>query len=216
MTINVKGVQSLERVVKISEVFLRFQFLPFFVISFLLTLLFPSFFGIENLAFTESANVYERIFPIIGLVLFIPLFLPDCDQNILEVMQTKKTSYLKILAIRLAQIFITLLIITIICLIIFQLKNSEIKFGLFLFGGMADVCFLAGLMCLIFSLTMQPVTGLIIPLAYYIICLFTGDKYLKIFYFFTLVNEDFRSKLLLLTVGIILIIISCFVANNRK
>lgn len=206
----------MERVIKISEVFLRFQFLPFFVISILLTLLFPLFFGIENVAFTESASVYERIFPIIGLILFIPLFLPDCDQNTLEVIQTKKTSYLKILVIRLVQILITLLVITIICLIIFQLKNSEIKFGLFLFGGIADVCFLAGLMCLIFSLTMQPVTSLIAPLAYYIICLFTGDKYLKVFYFFTLVNEDFRSKLLLLTVGIILIIISCFVAKNRK
>ncbi|MFJ7405882.1 MULTISPECIES: hypothetical protein [unclassified Lysinibacillus] len=206
----------MERVDKISKVFLRFHFLPFFVISFILILLFPLFFGIENLAFVESANVYERIFPIIGLVLFIPLFLPDCDRNTLEVIQTKKTSYLKILSIRLVQIFITLLFFTIICLIIFQLKNSEIKFGQFLFGGVADVCFLAGLMCLIFSLTMQPVTGLIAPIAYYIICLFTGDKYLKTFYFFTLVNEDFHSKLLLLTVGIILITISCFVANKRK
>ncbi len=210
------GVRSLERVIKISEVFLRFQFLPFFVTSFLLTLLFPLFFGIENVALTESASVYERIFPIIGLILFIPLFLPDCDQNTLELIQTKKTSYFKILVIRLVQIFITLLFITIFCLIIFQLEHSEIKFSLFLFSGIADVCFLAGLMCLIFSLTMQPVTSLIVPLAYYIICLFSDDKYLKIFYFFTLVNEDFRSKLLLLTVGLMLITISCFLANKRK
>lgn len=206
----------MERLVEISRVFLRFHFSPFLVISFLLTLLFLLFFGIENLLFMESAIVFERFFPMIGLILFIPLFLPDYDQNILEVVQTKKTSYFKILFIRFVQIFIALLFIITICLIMFHLKNSEIQFGLFLFGGIADVFFLSGLLCLFFSFTMHPVTSLIAPIAYYIICLFTGDKYFRIFYFFTLVNEDFRSKLLLLTVGIILIIISCFVVNNRK
>lgn len=216
MTINEKGVKSLERAIKIFVFFFRFQFTPFFVISFLLTLLFPFFFGIENLKLTESAIVYERIFPIIGLLLFIPLFLPDSDDNILETIKTKATSYLQILMIRFVQIFIALLFITTICLMIFQLQDSKIQFGLFLFSGVADVIFLAGLLCLIFSLTMQPVVSLIVPLAYYLFCLFTGDKYVKLFYLFSLVKENFYSKLLLLTVGITFIMISFIIANKRE
>lgn len=200
---------------KISKVFFKFQFSPFFVISLLLTILFPLFFGIENLSFTESAKIYERILSMIGLVLFIPLFLPDCDQNTLQVIRTKKTSYLKILAIRFVQIFLALLLITIVCLMIFQLKDSEIKFGLFFFSGVADVSFLAGLLCLVFSLTMQPVASLILPLAYYVFCLSAGKKYLNLFYLFSLANENVLSKLVLLTVGITFIIISCLLANKR-
>lgn len=48
---------------KVSIAFWRFHFYPAVFTAFLLTLLFPTFFGVENAPFLQSAEIYERFFP---------------------------------------------------------------------------------------------------------------------------------------------------------
>ena len=85
---------------KVSIAFWRFHFYPAVFTAFLLTLLFPTFFGVENAPFLQSAEIYERFFPLIGLILFIPLYLPDSSEETTLLIKTKRFSYVGILFLR--------------------------------------------------------------------------------------------------------------------
>lgn len=200
---------------KISIAFWRFHFYPAVLAAFLLTLLFPTFFGVENASHMQSAEIYERFFPLIGLILFLPLYLPDSSEDTTMLIKTKHFSYVGILFLRFIQILITLIVLTCGCLLIFELSNASIEFDQFLFAGIANALFMGGLYAIGFAFTTQPVTGLILPLGYYVASLFTADKYLKMFYLFTLSEKDTESKLILLFCGILLIILS-FVIRSRN
>lgn len=201
---------------KVSSAFWRFHFYPAVFAAFLLTLLFPTFFGVENTSFIQSAEIYERFFPLIGLILFLPLYLPDSSEDTTMLIKTKRFSYVGILFLRFIQIIIALTILTCGCLMLFELSNASIEFGRFLFAGIANALFMGGLYALGFALTAQPVAGLILPLGYYVASLFTADKYLKIFYLFTLVEKDTESKLVLFFNGILLILISFMIRKRTR
>ncbi|MGX7409862.1 hypothetical protein ACWOE8_16505 [Enterococcus avium] len=81
---------------------------------------------------------------------------------------------------------------------------------------MANALFMGGLYAIGFVFTTQPVAGLILPLGYYVASLFAGEKYLKMFYLFALVEKDTDSKFVLLFSGLLLIIISFMVQKKRK
>ncbi len=83
---------------KVSIAFWRFHFLPssFYGVP-VNALLFPTFFGVENAPFLQSAEIYERFFPLIGLILFIPLYLPDSSEETTLLIKTKRFSYVGIL-----------------------------------------------------------------------------------------------------------------------
>ncbi|MGG5371306.1 hypothetical protein [Enterococcus sp. AZ196] len=202
--------------VKISTVFWRFHFYPAVIAAVCLTLLFPFFFGIENASFIQSAEIYERFFPLISVLLFLPLYLPDSNEEATALIRTKRFSYVKILVLRLIQILCSLFLMTCGCLLIFDKSNAVVEFNHFLLSGMADALFMGGLYAIGFAFTAQPVIGLILPLGYYVACLFTGDKYLKIFYLFSLIKNDMASKYVLLTSGILLILFSILLMERRK
>ena len=202
--------------VKISTVFWRFHFYPAVIAAVCLTLLFPFFFGIENASFIQSAEIYERFFPLISVLLFLPLYLPDTSKEITLLIRTKRFAYTGILSLRLIQIIITLILLTCSCLAIFQLNNASIEFDRFLFAGLANALFMGGLYAIGFAFTAQTVTALIFPFGYYLVSLFTGDKYLKLFYLFTLIEKETSSKLALFACGILLILSSFILSKKKK
>jgi len=200
---------------KVSIVFWRFHFYPAVIAALLLTLLFPFLFGVENASMVQSAEIYERFFPLIGLILFLPLYLPDGSEETTSLIKTKRLAYVNILFLRFIQIMLALFLLTCGCLLIFKQSNAAIAFGRFLFGGLANTLFMGGLFAYGFALTVQPVAGLILPLGYYVASLFTGDKYLKIFYLFTLNEQDTTSKLVLFISGVVLVLVSFMLAKRR-
>ena len=200
---------------KVSIVFWQFHFYPAVIAALLLTLLFPFLFGVENASMVQSAEIYERFFPLIGLILFLPLYLPDSSEKTTSLIKTKRFAYVNILFLRFIQIMLALFLLTCGCLLIFKQSNAAIAFGRFLFGGLANTLFMGGLFAFGFAITAQPVAGLILPLGYYVASLFTGDKYLKIFYLFTLNDQDATSKLVLFVSGIVLVLISFMLAKRR-
>ncbi|MGL9729359.1 hypothetical protein [Enterococcus sp. DIV0756] len=206
----------MEVLAKVSLAFWRFHFYPAVFIAILLTMLFPTFFGVENASFLQSAEIYERFFPLIGLIVFIPLYLPDSSEETTLLIKTKRFSYVGILLLRFLQILITLLLLTCGCLLLFELSNATIEFDLFLFSGIANALFMGGLYAIGFAFANQSVTGLILPLGYYVASLFVGEKYLQIFYLFTLGEKDTHSKLVLFFSGLLFILLSFVIRKRRK
>lgn len=67
-------------------------------------------------------------------------------------------------------------------------------------------------------LTNNWVIGYMLPVCYYFICYGSGKKYLGNFYLFSLVNENYMSKIVLFVAGVCIIIfaLSWYYIKNKK
>ncbi|MHC5248434.1 hypothetical protein [Enterococcus sp. LJL90] len=191
------------------------KYFSFFVVPvILLTCFLPVVVGMENLVTSQAAIVLERFFTLIGVVLFVPLFLLDEQQNILQVVRTKETAYSQILIIRLAEILAMIAVSLLLFLGILKINQSTFDFINFFLAEFATVIFLGGLTCFLWSIFRQMIPSLMVTIGYFVICLTSSKDQLGPFYLFTLVSEDWQSKQLLFAAGVILLAVSIFLANR--
>lgn len=191
----------MEKSIKLSSCFLRFHYWPFIVFGALGTLVMPYLAGMDNLALPQSAYVLEHFFSIVGLVVLLPLYLPDVDSEALDIIRTKKTAYLRVILTRLVIILATGMVLLLLFLLLLGWHHSKVDFLRFFLAEEANLVFLGGLSALGFVVAKHPIPGLMLPMLYYVISLFTGKKYLKHLYLFTLPDKDWGSKVLLFAVG---------------
>lgn len=206
----------MEKNLKIIGCYFRLHYLPFIIIGVLLTAGLPSLVNIKILTLEQSAIVLERFFTIIGIIMFLPLYLPDADANILDIVRTKKTAYLQIILLRLIQILLATFGLLILFLLLLHLNHSILNFGTFFAAELANILFLGGLSSVAFVLSWHPVVSLMVPMLYYVFNFFTNEQKLKVFYLFGLADKEWLSKIVLGSSGIILLLISMWIATKKK
>ena len=69
-------------------------------ISLLILVLSPLVLGIQNLDAEQTAKVLEMYVAVIGIVLFIPIFQPEQDRDVRDLIQSKYTDITAIYSIR--------------------------------------------------------------------------------------------------------------------
>lgn len=206
----------MEKIAKLGSSFLRLHFFPFLLIGGLSTVFLPSLVGMENLAEMQSAKVIEQFFSIVGLTVFLPLYIPDMDQETLDMIRTKRTPYVQIILVRLGLILLAGAVLLLMFLLSLRRHHSALDFSFFFFGEGANLIFLGSLSAIVFAWTKHPVPSLMVPLLYFIINLFSSKKQLGLLYFFTLGMKDWQSKFFLLGLGIVFLILSIAVAIKGK
>ena len=87
--------------IKILSVNLRHNFMPHLFTALLIAFLTPAFFGITSLDAREAAQPLERLLSLTGTVLLTPIFLPEQNENIRDLIRSKRTDYLAVCAVRL-------------------------------------------------------------------------------------------------------------------
>lgn len=197
----------MSRLANISYVYLRYQYFPFLLGGGVVFLCLPLIVSFKNLELEQSAQLIDKLYSLIGLVMMIPLFSPDVDKGALAVIYTRRQSYLGILFNRLVIELISVSIILLLFLVRLNSSQSVVSFGSFFFAGLANVLFLGGIGLIFSSLFDQLVLALMVPLLYYVANI-GGSKYFGHFYLFSLANQDLVSKSWLALVGMLLIGIS--------
>lgn len=162
----------------------------------------------------QTAFLVERLFSLIGIVLFVPLFLGDEQRNILAILRTKKTAYAWILLLRLTVILLMVGVLLFLFLALLQIQQATFSFTTFYLAEFATVIFLGGLISFAFYLFRHPIPSMMVPVMYFFLCMMNGKKNFGSFYLFTLVEEDWQSKWMLFISGIVLITISIFLSNR--
>lgn len=204
------------RKMRIAYTYLRFQFLPYVICAVLFVCLLPLLVGTRNLEYGQSAQIVERIFSLVGILLLIPIFAPDRDGGTFAVIRSRKTNYLTILLSRLLVELVLIGLLLLGVLAMLQVGASQFDFGRFFFAGMATVIFVGGLGVLVYAVTDQIVVAFMIPILYYVACFGGGVKYFGQFYLFTLAAQNWSSKWWLLGAGVCFIIVGLLWKAYRK
>lgn len=170
---------------KIVGINLRHNFLVHFCIALTVAILTPLVFSISALDFTSSARPLEMLLCMTGTVLLTPVFLPEQNENIRDVIRSKRVDYLSVCIIRV--IYSTVALAAIIGVFVFVMKLCECDVTLAHFGaGFGSAYFLGAIGLAFAKFGGSPTVGYMASMIYYMLN-FIGSK-LGSFWLFTMSN----------------------------
>lgn len=170
-------------------------------------ILMPIIFGIQNLDNMASSMVLERYISLIGIMLLTPLFLPEQDKNVAEVVEAKYRSVIVVYLLRVTIFVAALFILTNTSILILYLNHCDFIMRNYVIGIFASAFFLGMLGFMAYGMSGNIVVGYLLPAAYYILNFSLGEK-LKQFYLFSLVKNSMVEKYWLLGSGLVFLMIT--------
>ena len=186
----------LRAAIKILSVNLRHNFMPHLFIALVIAFLTQALFGIASLDAREAAQPLERLLSLTGTVLLTPIFLPEQNEDIRDLIRSKRTNYLAVCALRLACSIFFLAVVMGSFTYIMQCCESAVSFRHFV-GGFATALFLGSLGFLFAGISQNIITGYMVSLIYYMINFGMKDE-LKNLYLFSMSAGSFNEKYWLL------------------
>ena len=191
------------QLLKITKYNLRISFLPHFAVTLAIALLTPVVFGITDLNFTAAAQPLEMLLSLSGAVLLTPVFYPEQQGNIRDVIRSKKTSYRLICLVRIAYSLVTLSAVIGIFTLVMKACGSSVH--LVHFGSCFASAFFLGAIGLAFAgFSDNVIVGYMAALVYYIANMGIKEKLGDLF-LFTLSMGGMSVNYTLFFGGIILI-----------
>lgn len=177
---------------KILSTNLRHNFLPHLLIAIVIVLFTPVIFGISSLDQRLSAQPLEMLLSLTGIVLITPIFLPEQNGEIRDLIRSKKTDHLAVCFIRLLYSLFFLAVIFGIFTLIMYNSESEVTLRHFA-GGYTSALFLGALGLFGAGISKNTVVGYMVSMIYYIANFALKDE-LKSLYLFSMSAGSFHEK----------------------
>lgn len=184
---------------------MRFHLPKQAAISIILLCAAPLLAGVRNLNASETARLIDFYMVIPGMLLFLPVFLPEQDYAIRDLIRSEYTSLESIYLLRILMDGLVMLALTGAFLTALQIGNCQFPFLKYFLAAICGMLFLGGLGVLAYAWSDQPVIGYMAPFGYYLFALGSGEKYLGNWYLFSLVSGSYTEKYYLAVSGILLL-----------
>ena len=192
-----------EQKIKILSMNLRHHFvLPFLAALGVLAAAFMVFGG-TGLAEREAALSLELLASWVGPVLLTPVFLPEQNREIRDVVRSKRTDYLVVCGIRAGCSAVALILSLSLYLGILQCNECQVS-GRLLFGAVATALFLGAVGLLAAAISDNAAVGYMAAMIYYLMNYGMREE-LGAFYLFGMQRGEYEGKGWLLAGGICLI-----------
>lgn len=193
----------MEKYVQITKVQLKYNIWKHLCISAFLLAVSPLFLGVSNLEPEQSARVLEIYVALIGIVLFVPVFLPEQNRDLWDVVKARYTSMFSVYLTRMIINFLFTAVLIGIYMAAMKAGNCGMETGKYYFGTLAEAVAFGGLGVFACSVSDNLIVGYMIPLVYYALALGAGTKYLGVFYPFGMLT-DYHTKYWMLAAGTVL------------
>lgn len=203
---------------KIVSVNLRRNFLPHLLAAVLVMTALTMLMGISALNERQAAQPVEMTMPLVGAILLTPVFHPEQDEAVRDVVRSKKTSYHAVCAMR---VIYSVLFLAILCggfVSIMYLCESAVTLRHFV-GGFASGVFLGAVGFFFAGVSGNVIVGYMAAFIYYVADFAFGKKLLLDMFSMTSAT-DFNDpqimtvKCLLIGTAVLLILL-CFVPVRK-
>ncbi len=191
-----------------------------FVLSVLFLVAAPVIMGVKNLEELQMARIVDFYLCFLGVLLFIPVFLPDANRDIRDLIASKKTPITAVRIVRLVQAFLAVSFLLLGFLIGLRIGNCHFSFGKFFYAALADCVAMGGLGLFFYSMSDQVVLAYMAPVIYYVASMGAGRKYLKGFWLMSLCGGgdvvSAKDKVYILAAGAILMVAAFLIKWKRR
>lgn len=185
------------------------------LVSVLLLAASPLVLGISNLDAAQSAKVLETYVALLGILLFVPVFLPEQDRDLWDVVKAK---YTKITSVYLMRILISLLcsaLLIFVFILVMRAGDCEMEPAKYYFGTLAEAAAFGGLGIFAYAVSDNIIVGYMIPLGYYVAGIMAGYRYMKYIYPFGMLT-DYSTKYWILAAGVFLMGCGILLFRRRR
>lgn len=179
----------LERGLSIAKINWKYNLFPHFLVAALLCIVSPLLMGVENLDEQQVAAIIEMYLSFLGIILLVPLFLPDTNREIRDLTASKHIPLFPVRLIRLAEAVILLAVLLTGYLLFLKMGSCQFRFGVCFYAAFATCLFQGGLGVLFYSVVDNIVFAYMIPFLYFVISMGGGRKLLGKFFLFGLRME---------------------------
>lgn len=176
----------------------------------------PLLMGVANLSAEDTAKVLERYVALTGILMLTPVFLPEQDREIRELVYAK---YMKSTQVYLIRLFGNLVILAVFLgAYVLMLWQNQCEFPIpeYYFGVFAEMLFFGGMGLAFYGFSDNLVIGYMAPIVYYIAAVGGGDKYLKMLYPFSMSEGSYEEKIWLFAAAVILAASGIFFRSLRR
>lgn len=185
---------------------LKHHFLPHFVLAIFLACVTPVSYGISSLNAINASRPLEMFLSLTGIILLTPIFLPEQNENLRDLIRSKKIDYLFVCLIRLLYAIFFLALLFGIFVFIMRYSESQVNIQHFI-GGFSSALFLGTLGFCASGISNNVILGYMIAMIYYI-ANFAMKKELNHWYLFSMSAGSFQEKYWLLGTALLLIILT--------
>lgn len=184
-----------------------------FGLAVVLCLLVPLVFSLNDLDQYLVSIPLEMIVILTGVVILVPLFLPEQDKAVFDVMYTKQTPPLYVNIVRALYSILSVLLIAAVFLLVLHLLHSDVRMVHYL-GTVSSALFLGGLGALAFAVSNNIAVSYMVPVIWYVLCMNAG-RHLKMFDVMMLSHGRIEPKSLQLITGIVLLTAAVVFKSSR-
>lgn len=201
-------------VLEIAKINLRHNSLLSIAVAAVLCLLVPLLIGTANLDQKSAAMPLEMFVSLIGIVLLTPVFQPEQNEEINDLVSSKYCSTEGVYLIRTVYSVAAAVLLIAIFTVYMKMRNCDVT-PVMALGTAADAIFLGSIGMLTSALTGNTVIGYMPPLLYYALNIGMGPK-LGSFYLFSMVTGSYTAKQWLFLAGLLMMTAALFYQRLRK
>ena len=206
----------MERYLQIEKMNLKYNIPIHILICMLMLLVSPLLMGVENLGAQDTAKALEMYAALIGIVLVPPVFLPEQDRDIRDLVYTKYVNGASVYLVRL--LGNVMLLSALLGLYVGMLAHNGCEFpaGKYFLGTLAEMLFMGGLGLFFYGLCDNLVIGYMAPIVYFIAAMGGGQKWLRMFYPFSMALGSYGEKVWLAAGAVVLAGAGIWLRCRRK
>lgn len=194
-----------ERYLQIAKEYLKHHYAGHLLAALLFCAAAPLIVGMEALDARQSAQVMEMYLTMIGIILLVPIFWPDQNKDIRDLLASKEMPVIQIHLVRLLEALLILAVMTGGFLFRMRYGECTFEFAKSFWGTYATCVFMGGLGVFVYGIFDNLPVAYMIPMVYYICNYGAGKKYMGPFVLFSMMGGSYTEKIWLGTAGIILL-----------
>lgn len=192
--------------IKILQVNLKHNFVIPLITTLLVGGLMVLLFNIKALSKEQAMQPIELLLCFTGITMLTPVFLPEQNPAIRDVICSKKIEYSRVCLIRLIYSVVTVLLVNVLFIGIMKAEESEV--GLYhVVAAITGALFLGAIGFFVSGITGNTTLGYMLAIGYYLVNYSVKDKF-GIFNLFTGIKGTYSDKMWILMWAVLLVIIT--------
>lgn len=200
---------------KIIWVNLKHHYLPQLAMACILFLAAPVLFNIHHLDAMRAARPIEMVLILTGMVLLTPIFQPEQQPELLDVIRSKRCSYYLVCMIRILYSVLTVMVLVVAFVWLLKYNGSNVTRQHFLGGFVTAVYF--GVIGMMFAgITGNVICGYMVDMVYYILSTGMKEKLGKFFLFSMSMGGRYEDKYWLVLFSILGVMVAFAVMKGKQ
>lgn len=204
-----------EKYLQIAKEYLKYHFAGHVLAALVFCGAAPLIVGMEALDVYRSAQVMEMYLSMIGIILLVPLFWPDQNKEIRDLLASKEMPVLYVHLVRLLEALAVLFLMITGFLLWMRCGECTFDFVKCFWGTFVTCLFMGGMGVFIYGVFDNLPVAYMVPMMYYICNYGAGKKYMGPFVLFSMMSGSYTEKIWIGLAGLVLLTAGIFCRNIK-